>query len=184
MCGISSQRKGVTILGEKHSAINDLSDHFDLITAFDLIEHLEDPFAFMQAMTERTKEGAYIVISSGNSNSWPCRLEGGNYWYVRIPEHISFINSAWCQYAAERLNLRICQMVPFSHGMNKTLSCILKESSLNILFMMSPEFYKAIVRLRYRLIGDMILEESSISTPYWGTSCDHLFVIFRKGTSK
>lgn len=64
--------------------------NFDIITAFDVIEHLYDVRAFLQECRRRLQPGGRLVILTGNIDSLSARLTRHHWWYVSYPEHIVF----------------------------------------------------------------------------------------------
>lgn len=63
---------------------------FDVITAFDLVEHLYDLSPFFSACREKLGENGLVVILTGNISCFSARSTGADWWYVRYPEHIAF----------------------------------------------------------------------------------------------
>ncbi len=64
--------------------------NFDVITAFDLVEHLYDmPTFFLNCRKMLNKDGVLIVLT-GNIGSLSARLCKSKWWYLRYPEHIAF----------------------------------------------------------------------------------------------
>ena len=63
---------------------------FDVITAFDLIEHLYDVRAFLLECCRKLRSGGRLVILTGNIGCLSARIAGQNWWYVAYPEHIVF----------------------------------------------------------------------------------------------
>jgi len=63
---------------------------FDVITAFDLIEHLYDVEAFLQDCCLRLRPGGQLVILSGSIDCRSARIARAHWWYVAYPEHIVF----------------------------------------------------------------------------------------------
>lgn len=63
---------------------------FDVITAFDLIEHLYDVRAFIRECRRRLRAGGRLVILTGNMESVSARLARQHWWYASYPEHIVF----------------------------------------------------------------------------------------------
>lgn len=47
------------------------SEKFDVITAFELIEHLADPLRFLADLNKALRPGGKIIISAPNRNAWP-----------------------------------------------------------------------------------------------------------------
>ena len=63
---------------------------FDVITAFDLIEHLYDVRGFLQECCHMLRPGGRLVILTGNIDCWSARIAREHWWYVGYPEHIVF----------------------------------------------------------------------------------------------
>jgi SAM-dependent methyltransferase len=62
---------------------------FDVITAFDLLEHVYHPRPFLAKVHEWLKPGGIFFTMLPNIDSWESRLFG-NYWYgLELPRHIS-----------------------------------------------------------------------------------------------
>ena len=47
-----------------------LGDEFDLITSMEVIEHVADPAAFVQALAKRLAPGGLLVMSTPNATAW------------------------------------------------------------------------------------------------------------------
>ncbi len=76
-----------------HKIIDDIplySNYFDVITAFDLIEHIYDIPKFFLSLFEALQTGGYLILLTGNSEAQTARLLKGNWWYYNYPEHIVF----------------------------------------------------------------------------------------------
>jgi 2-polyprenyl-3-methyl-5-hydroxy-6-metoxy-1,4-benzoquinol methylase len=77
---------------------------FDVITAFDLIEHLYDVRAFIQECCDRLRAGGRLVILTGNIDSLSARIARQHWWYAAYPEHIVFPSVHFFEaYRLERL---------------------------------------------------------------------------------
>lgn len=63
---------------------------FDVLTAFDLIEHVYDLPGFLQECRKRLKVGGRLVLLTGDCGSMSARLTGARWWYAGYPEHIVF----------------------------------------------------------------------------------------------
>jgi SAM-dependent methyltransferase len=59
------------------------NDYFDIVTAFDIIEHLKDPGLFLTQAQAVLKKGGLLVISTPNPNSLGARLKPGTEWAGR-----------------------------------------------------------------------------------------------------
>lgn len=78
--------------GHGHYAVLEkvTEDKFDLIAAFDLVEHLYDFNGFMERCAALLSPGGKLVILTGDIGSLGARLSRTRWWYVRFPEHIVF----------------------------------------------------------------------------------------------
>jgi len=72
------------------SSIESVTEKYDVITAFDLIEHLYDLPAFFEAVSNRLVDGGVIVLLTGDIQSLSARLSKNHWWYLKAPEHITF----------------------------------------------------------------------------------------------
>jgi SAM-dependent methyltransferase len=75
-----------------------LEDHpfsqaqFDVITLFDVAEHLPNPVSVFKEMKHLLKPGGWLVIGTGDAGSLTARLGGNRWTYMCLPEHLSFFN--------------------------------------------------------------------------------------------
>lgn len=68
----------------------EVNDTFDLITAFDVVEHLYDPSAFFASVLNMLNPKGYLAILTGNPLSRPAKFLKGKWWYYNYPEHVGF----------------------------------------------------------------------------------------------
>lgn len=69
------------------------SRQYDVLTLFDVIEHLLDPFAFLAAVRARVSDGGLLVISTMDSLSFISRIMGTRLEdFRRIREHVYFFS--------------------------------------------------------------------------------------------
>ncbi len=161
--------RGVTILGPDYQAIEGT---FDAIMAFDVIEHVADPAAFLRHMVAATTPDGIVVISTGNTKSLPWRWMKGNYWYCRFPEHISFINPGWCKRQARKLGLT-AETYRFSRG-GETFPKRLRELGVNVLYRMLPALKALGLRPGSGKLGRLAKEGPPVMWPN-----DHMLAVFR-----
>jgi len=77
--------------GHKYfSSLKEVDGEYDVIIAFDIIEHIYDlPLFLAQCHRQLSAEGV-ILILTGDIGSPGARLCGPKWWYVNYPEHIIF----------------------------------------------------------------------------------------------
>jgi SAM-dependent methyltransferase len=104
---LAAERHGVKIVAEWIDAIDDqLRGNFDVITLFDVFEHLVNPLQDLRRLATLLRPGGLLIISTGNLDAWPWKLAGTEYWYLQTPLHISF--------GSQRLFRSLPQTIPLS----------------------------------------------------------------------
>lgn len=71
-------------------SLDQVDGKFDLVTAFDLVEHLYDIPGFFRRCRELLVEGGTLVLLTGDIESISARLCRDKWWYLRYPEHVVF----------------------------------------------------------------------------------------------
>ena len=92
--GIELSNKSKKVLKLKRHKVydspNEVPIKFDLITAFDLVEHIHDLKGLMDRCYDILCKNGKFIILTGNVNSLSSILAGGNWYYFQFPEHIVF----------------------------------------------------------------------------------------------
>ncbi len=70
------------------------SRSFDLITLFDVFEHLHDPQADLARCRHLLKSGGLLVINTGNTNSFLAKIEGPKWHFFIPPQHLYFYSDS------------------------------------------------------------------------------------------
>lgn len=85
---------GRVITGKGHRFVSSLADlgaqRFEVVTAFDVIEHLYDAPSFLEDVARLLGPGGKLIVLTGDIASLSARLCGSRWWYLRYPEHIVF----------------------------------------------------------------------------------------------
>lgn len=64
---------------------------YDVVTMFDVLEHLYEPQSTFKNLAMLVKGGGYVVIETGNIESYiPKRVGANEWWYVHLFEHHIF----------------------------------------------------------------------------------------------
>jgi SAM-dependent methyltransferase len=72
------------------SSLSEVNQVFDVITAFDVIEHLYDVPNFLEICTSKLSLNGYLVLLTGDIACNSSKAAESNWWYVQYPEHIVF----------------------------------------------------------------------------------------------
>nr|WP_290224457.1 class I SAM-dependent methyltransferase [Trichocoleus desertorum] len=92
--GVEYSLVGLDLVKKKgHIAFSDLKEAnglFEVITAFDLVEHLYNLPQFMEMCLEKLSPNGCLLFLTGDISCFWAQFTGSNWWYVRYPEHIVF----------------------------------------------------------------------------------------------
>jgi|SRR5680860_237326 len=80
-----------------YSTFEEAQDAYDVITAFDLVEHLYDVPTWLNLCHEKLAENGKLVILTGNIGSLSAMLSNERWWYAQYPEHIVFPSKQYFQ---------------------------------------------------------------------------------------
>jgi SAM-dependent methyltransferase len=69
---------------------SDINESFDLIVAFDVVEHLYDLESFVDCCFNHLSQDGLLVLLTGDINSWLAKKDLHMWWYLRYPEHVLF----------------------------------------------------------------------------------------------
>lgn len=69
-------------------------NHFDVVTAWDVIEHVLDPGKFVKKAFAILKPGGLLMLGTPNVGSLASRLRKEKWIHLRPPEHIFFYDPA------------------------------------------------------------------------------------------
>jgi SAM-dependent methyltransferase len=112
--------------------------HFDVITMFDLFEHVYRPREFARTLHGITKDDGVIVITTPNQRSLLARASGKSWVSYKIPEHVFYYTpetlrrtvAPWFEIAHQRSDGQYCTL-EFLAERVKTLSRPVGAASLH-----------------------------------------------------
>lgn len=177
LASLRAEIKGVKIVATDYESI---IGTYDCIASFDVIEHVKNPEDFLEACLNSVKPDGYVLISTGNLDSFTFKMQGASYWYSTISEHVSFISPRWVELQAKRLGVSVENMSFFSHSERQSKFLTIKESILNILYWLWPA---SVGWLRRMGIGHKrFLKHKDLINhpPSWFTAKDHFMVLLKK----
>jgi len=96
--------------------IEDLHLHdesFDVITLFEVVEHLSDPLPLFKECHRILSLGGIMIVRTGNTDSWTARCMRGNWEYfdmTRHGGHISFFSPSSFDLLARRSGFKIIRL--------------------------------------------------------------------------
>lgn len=180
MASKKAEEKGIEIIAKDIYEIEHLTlpYKFDVITAFDVVEHVDNPFKFIYLLIKIINPNGFIVISSGNTDAISWRISKSKYYYCALPEHISFINKNWSEFIAKRFNLKIIYFKRFSHT-SFNLKKIIFETMKNMIYLFSPSLFGMLRKIKQKNFSKNQLNKN-VHPPWWGSMKDHILIIFQK----
>lgn len=98
-----------------HSSLEDADNDYDLITAFHVVEHLQDPRAMLTALASRLKERGRLVVEVPSSEDALLTLYGNDafqhftYW----SQHLFLFNAETIRILAGQAGLRVVSIQQF-----------------------------------------------------------------------
>lgn len=86
------REKGLDLLtGDLHSAHYG-DNQFDVVTMFDVIEHVPDPVGFVREATRILKKDGLLLINTPDAESLWARVLGSRWQLIMPPEHIHYFS--------------------------------------------------------------------------------------------
>ena len=89
---------------------------FDFITAIQVIEHVFDPSAFVDACLARLKKGGAIILVTPDIGSFWYHLLGRRWPSFKIPEHVIFFNKSTLSRLLSEKGASEIFEVPYPHA--------------------------------------------------------------------
>jgi 2-polyprenyl-3-methyl-5-hydroxy-6-metoxy-1,4-benzoquinol methylase len=170
--------KGIQMVGKDAIALSHLTSKYDIAVAMDVIEHFDNPQAFLTSLARVVKPGGTILISTGNFESAPWRIMRGMYWYCSLAEHLAFISPTWAKKVSQELGLTVRNIDHFSHS-KSSLPKVVIHIGANLAYRYA---YRSTQSMRE--VISLVLKKPTKAVyrlpPKWLGASDHFMVAFRK----
>lgn len=86
----SCRERGISICEGQLNGSNYDADQFDVITSFEVIEHINDPKEELDKINRILRPNGLLYITTPNYNSLSRHFVGPNWSIVNYPEHLSY----------------------------------------------------------------------------------------------
>jgi SAM-dependent methyltransferase len=83
------------------------ADHFDVVTLWDVIEHVPDPVPLLSEAARVLRRGGHLVLTTGDWGSAYARERGADWHLMEPPWHLTMFSRATMARAGERAGLRV-----------------------------------------------------------------------------
>lgn len=92
------------------------NERFDVITMFQVIEHLYDPLKAIKNLSAALKDGGYLFIETPSIDSLDAKIFSKGYWDgYQIPRHLWLFNERSLRKAALLANLKVIEVKYFPY---------------------------------------------------------------------
>ena len=156
--------------------LSDIPDDqtFDVVTTFDVIEHVETPGPFLHALLARVAPGGLLLVSSGDADAFLAQPRPALNWYFANPEHVSFVSEAWFRGRLKGAPPATLEDVRrFLHG--RAIQGAVPRFKIAA-FKAWPAGYLGL----YKLAKKTVSSEGGLFVPGNGYSVDHLCAVIRR----
>lgn len=100
------KQKGIHMQSGKLNPSNYDLEYFDIITSFEVIEHINYPVEELSNFNAITRKGGVVYITTPNFNSISRRMLKDNWSIIWIPEHLSYYTTPSIHYLLKRCGFR------------------------------------------------------------------------------
>jgi SAM-dependent methyltransferase len=83
------------------------AEHFDVVTLWDVIEHVPDPVPLLAEAARVLKPGGRLVLTTGDWGSAYAQARGADWHLMTPPWHLSMFSRATLAQAAQHAGLRV-----------------------------------------------------------------------------
>lgn len=87
------KEKGLNVFCGTFSAAKYKDDMFDVITAFDVLEHIVEPNSFMTEVSRILKKNGLFIVSVPNVASFAAKVKRSKWSQFIVPEHLNYFSS-------------------------------------------------------------------------------------------
>jgi 2-polyprenyl-3-methyl-5-hydroxy-6-metoxy-1,4-benzoquinol methylase len=96
------------------SELAGLSERFDVLTMYHVLEHIADPRMALARVKALANPGALIVIEVPNVSGWKARLQGQRWGYYKI-DHVNYFRPTDLHRLAADLDLTVLATRGYQH---------------------------------------------------------------------
>jgi hypothetical protein len=123
---------------------------YDVVTVFDVLEHLNRPFEAFANLRALVKPDGLVLIETGDAESpWPARYGVRRWWYARLIEHHIFWSRRPLERCAFGQDMEIVQWEQVRHKSRDQLgaAAIARDLAKAALYRLMPDGYASVASL-------------------------------------
>ncbi len=119
----------------KCGALNDLSypeNFFDVVTSFEVIEHINNPVETVSAMRKVVRKGGLVYVTTPNFNALSRYILKDRYNIIEYPEHLCYYTPRTLTYLFENNGFRERKIRTTGFSISRLRRSLLADRSKNI----------------------------------------------------
>ena len=171
---------GVPVIGRfLEPASPEYSRQMDVVTLFDVFEHLRQPGRCLTHACSYLKPGGYLIVSTGNTEHWSWKLLAGNHWYCHPLQHLTFASRTFFSKWASANGCSIATMRKHPHHPAPTKTVAVRAMETMIWAGLKSRWTRALCSRLMKIPSFRHLRHRETG-PYAPELADHLLVVMRK----
>ncbi|EMI17885.1 type 11 methyltransferase [Rhodopirellula maiorica SM1] len=110
------KKNGIMVLKPFLKPAKDVeAGQYDIVTMFDVFEHLADPLEGMRSAMSYVRPGGKLFVGTGDMDHWSWRQTQGTHWYLDPIQHLAVGSRKHFRWQSTQLNASSCRIFAFSH---------------------------------------------------------------------
>lgn len=97
--------RGLRVVEKPVELCEELSREADVVTSFEVIEHVHDPFEFVRAVARLARPGGLVLVTGLNGDGFDVQVLWSEAKAVSPPHHLNFLSVAGLESLFERAGL-------------------------------------------------------------------------------
>ncbi len=178
---LAFEQHGVEIIADRIESVSaDWNGRFDVVTLFDVFEHLVFPLECLRRASDLVRSGGRLIISTSDMDAWTWRVTSGQHWYLQTPLHLSFGSRYFFRQINHwlPLNLESLRRIPHQQG----TTAIRRRQAVELIYWQCQQrgsWWRLMHRLIQTLPGYRDLRHRQ--SPPWASSLnDHVLVAYNR----
>lgn len=121
--------KGIEMSASPLGLRNYKAEFFDVITSFEVIEHINTPMDEIKAFSTILRKGGVVYITTPNFNSISRDILNSKWNMIEYPEHLSYFTTQTLSYLFRKSNFKRLEISTTGISINRLRASSAKKSS-------------------------------------------------------